>query len=101
VQVEAVRPGNQRQRLGSVAAKLVGRARLAGIVPRGGQTAADLARPCLEPPDVVSLPAVDRDRNRGKHLQRRIRVDAEIRVLLFRQVVSRRDPCIRHVSLSS
>ena len=64
VEVETMRPGDQRERLCRVGAELVGRPRLARIIPRRRQAAAQRSVRILEPADIVSLPAVQRDRNR-------------------------------------
>ena len=70
VQIQAVRAGNERQGLVQVAAQLVGRAGLAGIIAGDGQAAAQLLADCLKPADVVALPAVQRDRDGGQPLER-------------------------------
>jgi hypothetical protein len=98
VQVESMLPRDQRERFRCVGAKLVGRPRLAGIITRRCETATDLLPRRLEPPDVVSLPTVDRDWNSGQRLQRLIRVNPEICVLLFREVIGRLDMLVGHHS---
>ena len=62
VQVEAMPAGNQREGLFRVGAQLLGCARLARIVAGRRQPAAELHPELLEPADVISLPAVQRDR---------------------------------------
>ena len=71
-----------------VAAQLVGRPRLAGIIAGRGEAAAQLAVRLFEPADVVSLPAVEGDRHGGEPLEGRIRVDAEIGVAPLGERVS-------------
>src|SRR5829696_7472795 len=82
VQVEAMRARDQRQRLRRVRAQLVRCSRLARIVAGRGQAAAEFAVRLLEPRDVVSLPAVKRNRHRLQLTLRRVGVHAEIRVAL-------------------
>ena len=78
-------PGIRRERLVEVGAQFVGRARLARVVAGDGQAAADRLAGVLEPADVVALPAVQRDRNPGKPLERPVDVDAQGGVSLLRQ----------------
>ena len=84
VEVQAVRAGQERQRLVQVGPQLVGRAGLAGIVAGDRQAAAELLARVLETADVVPLPAVQRDRDRREPRQGRIDIDAPFRVLLLR-----------------
>ena len=78
-------PGIERQRLVQVGAQLVGRAGLARIIARHRQSAANRFAGVLEAADIVTLPAVQRDRNLGKPLKRPVNIDPEGRVSLFRQ----------------
>ena len=64
VEVQAMRAGQERQRLVQVGPQLVGRAGLAGIMAGDRQAAAQLLARVLETADVVALPAVERDRDR-------------------------------------
>src|SRR5688500_36170 len=82
VQVEAMFSRDQRQRPRRVAAQLVGRARLAGIVARRGEAATELAVRLLESADVVSLPAVERDGHEGEAADGGVGVDAEVGIAL-------------------
>ena len=91
VQVEAVLAGDQREGLVQVGAKFLGRAGLAGIVARDREAAAEFFARVLEAADVVALPAVERDRNRGEPLDGRVGVDAEFGVTFFRGRVGRLD----------
>src|SRR5437773_12100612 len=58
VQVEAMRPRNEGQRLRGVAAELVWSTRLAGIIASRRQAPTQPAVRLIETPDIVSLPAV-------------------------------------------
>ena len=82
VEVEPVRAGDQRQRLVQVGAQLIGRARLARIIARHRQSAADRFAGVLETADIVALPAVQRDRNLGEPLKRPVDIDPQRRVSL-------------------
>jgi hypothetical protein len=61
VQIEAVRARNEGQRFRGIAAELVRGARLAGIIAGRGNASGQRPVRILEPPDVVSLPAMQRD----------------------------------------
>ena len=89
VEVQAMRAGQERQRLVEIGPKLVGRAGLAGIIAGDRQAAADLLAGALEPADVVALPAVERDRDGREPRQGRLDIDAPLRVLLLRLVEGR------------
>src|SRR5258706_8005067 len=82
VQVEAMCAGDERQGLPGIAAELVGRARLARIIAGRRKAPTQLAVRLLESPDVVSLPAVERDGDRREPDESGIGVDAEIGVPL-------------------
>ena len=84
VEVQAMRAGQERQRLVQVGPELVGRAGLAGIMAGDRQAAAELLAGVLESADVVALPAVQRDRDGREPCQGRIDIDAPFRVLLLR-----------------
>ena len=99
VQVEAMFPGNERERLGRVLTQFISGAGFTGIVPGRREAAADLRRRRFESADVVSLPAVNRDRHGRERLQCGVRVDTKVRVLLFSQVVRRLDLLVAHLSL--
>src|SRR6478672_5995667 len=97
VQVEAVRAGDQRQRFSRILPEFVSGSSLAGIVPRRRKTAADLRRRRLEPTHIVSLPAMNGDRNRRQCFQSRVSVNSKIRILLPREVVGRLHLLVGHV----
>ena len=63
VEVEPMRSGDEGERLCGVGAELVGGSRLPRIIPRRRQAAAQPAVRILEPADIVSLPALQRDRH--------------------------------------
>ncbi len=77
-------PGMSDRALSRSDAQLVRRAGLAGIVAGDRQAAADRLAGVLEPADVVALPAMQRDRDRGKPAQGRIDIHAPIGVLFVR-----------------
>ena len=64
VQVQAMLARDQAVDLVEIAAQLVGGARLAGIVARGRDAAAQLAADVLEAAHVIALPAVQAERDR-------------------------------------
>jgi hypothetical protein len=80
VQVESVATGDQRKCLLGVGPQLVGRSRLAGIVPGRRQSAAQSGPQLLEPANVVTLPAVQRDRDAGERSERLLDVDSVLGV---------------------
>ena len=65
VEVQAMRAGQERQRLVQIGSELVGRAGLAGIMAGDRQAAPELLARILEAADVVALPAMERDRDRS------------------------------------
>jgi hypothetical protein len=93
VQIEPMRTGNQRKRLVQVGSQLVRRSRLAGIVSRHRQPAAQLFTGVFEAADVVALPTVERDRNRRESLDGRVGVDAECCVTVLGGRVGRLNRC--------
>ncbi len=82
VEVEAVGAGNQAVGEVEVAAQLVGRARLTGIVAGRRDAAGQLRVGRLEAGDVIALPAVEAQRNAFQCCQRLLRIDAEAGVAL-------------------
>ena len=84
VEVQTMCAGQERQRLVQVGSQLVGCAGLAGITAGDRQAAPQLLATVLETTDVVSLPAVQRDRDCGQLLDGRLDIDAPFRVLFFR-----------------
>jgi len=88
-----MRAGDQRQHLIQVGAQLFRRAGLAGIVAGDRESTAELFAGVLESADVISLPAVERDRNGSEPFDGRVGVDAECRVTLSRGRVGRLDGC--------
>ena len=74
--------GNQRQGHVQVSPQLVGRARLTGIIAGDGQPATDFDSRVLKTSDVVTLPAMQRNRDAGKPFQRFLHIDAQLRVAL-------------------
>ena len=101
VQIEPVPARDEREGFGGIAAELVGSAGLSGIVPRRRQPAANLPPARLEPANIVSLPAVNRDRHHRECLQRPVDIHAKPGVLLPRHVVRALDPSVAHTSLST
>ena len=100
MQVEAMRPGQQRERKRRVRSQVVGGACLARIVSRRRQAAAEPGSELLEAFDVVALPAVQRDRNRGKARERRLAVDAGLAVSISGHSVGAVDSSGHHHYLS-
>ena len=58
VQIETVFAGNQRQRLLGIGAEFLRRARLAGIIAGGDESAAECPAEIFKAAHVVALPAV-------------------------------------------
>jgi len=83
VEVEPMRAGDHCQGVVQVGAQLVGRARLARVIARHRQPAANLFAGVLETADIVTLPAVQRDWNLGQPLKRPVDIDPQRRVSLF------------------
>ena len=83
--------GDQREGLDRVAAKFVGRAGLAGIIARDGQSAAELLAGVFEAADVVALPAMQRNGHGGQSLQGGFGIDAQRGIALFGGLVRRFD----------
>ena len=94
-----MRARNERQRLRGVAAELVGRARLAGIIAGRRKAPTQPAVRLLESPDIVSLPAVERDGNRREPSEGRIGVDADVGVALSGEDVGGFGGLTRHITL--
>jgi len=90
--VHARDTGNERDGLCEIGPDLFRRAGAAGVVARRHDPAA--ADPVLpfEADVVVRLPAVQRDRNAQRFLNRRICIDSKGSVLLLRQLVA----CVSH-----
>ncbi len=65
VQIQAMLARQQAVHLIEIAAQLIGRARLAGIVARGRDAAAEAAVEILEAAHIVALPAVQADAARS------------------------------------
>ena len=70
VKVEPVPARYEGKRLFEIHAEFCRRPCLAGMVSSDGEAAADLLVALLEASDVVALPAVERQRNRGKRVER-------------------------------
>ena len=64
--------GNERERAVQVGAQFAERARLARIVARDGEAAAEFLAALLEAAHVVALPAVHGDRDGGQAGERRL-----------------------------
>ena len=69
VQIEPVRAGNERECFRRVGAQLIRRAGFAGIIPRGHDAAGERPIEILKAAHVITLPAVQRDRDFGKRLE--------------------------------
>src|SRR6476659_2049287 len=61
VQIQPVLAGNQAQRLVQIRTQLVSATRLAGIIARRLNAAAGQPRRALKTPNIITLPAVQRD----------------------------------------
>ena len=95
VQVEAVLAGNEREGLVRVAAEFVGRAGLAGIVARDGQSAAQFLAGIFESAHVVALPAMQRNGHGGQALQSGFGIDPQRGIALLGGLVGRFNRCRR------
>ena len=80
VQVQTMFAGNQRIRFFQIGTEFVRRARLAGMIAGGDQSAAERAAEIFKATHVVALPAVERNRYLREHFQRAVNVHAEIRI---------------------
>ena len=87
MQVEAVAAGNDRKGLLEVAAQLVGRAGLAGVIAGDGEAAAQLLAGVLEAADVVALPAMDGDRDARQLFEGFIGVHAQGGIAFFGKLI--------------
>src|SRR5208283_1089030 len=85
VQVQPGGAGNHRERLVQIKAELVGIAGLARIVPGDRKAAAECFATVLKTADVITLPTVQRDRNRTQLRKGGIDVHAQSRVTLLCQ----------------
>ena len=85
VKVHAVPARDHRQRGLEIGAELFRVASAARVISRHRQTAARWAERCLEAGDVVSLPAVERDRDSGECRDRGVDIDAQGGVLFPRE----------------
>src|SRR5438093_2648575 len=99
VQVETMCARNEGQGPRGVAPELVGSARFTRIVAGRGKPPTQLAVQLLESPDIVSLPAMERDGNRRKPSESCIGVDADVGVLLPGESVGGFDGLTRHITL--
>jgi hypothetical protein len=66
VQIEAVPSWNEPERLFQILTQFVRRPRLARITTSHGEASAEGISAILKTPDVITLPAVEGDRNLGK-----------------------------------
>ena len=85
MQIDAMRAGDQRQRLGQIAAEFIAVASLTGVVPGRGQTAVQLAAAGFESAAIVALPAMDGHRNRRERRNGRVDIDPNGSVLVLGQ----------------
>ena len=69
-----------------IGAEFLRRAGAAEVVAGDGQAAAEFGRGVFEAADVVALPAVERNGNRGETVEGAIGIDAEFGVLFARNV---------------
>ena len=97
VQVQAMAARDQAVCHVQVAAQLVGGARFARIVARGGDTPAQLGVGGLETAHVIALPAVQAERDRGECRHRRLGVHAERGVPFLCQRVGVGDLFVRRL----
>ena len=77
VEVEAMRAGDQGERLVDVGPKLVGGPGSTGISPGDGEAAADRLAEPFEADHVIALPAMERDRDPTEAFEGAIHVHAE------------------------
>ena len=82
VQIQPMRPRDQRKRLVQIGPKLVSASRLTRIAPGDSEPATERLPGVFEPANVVALPAVDGDGNRRELFDRRVHVNAKRRVAL-------------------
>ena len=86
VEVDAMTAGNAGEGCFKIGAEFLRCAGAAEVVAGNGQAAAELGRGVFEAADVVALPAVERNGNRGETLDGAIGIDAEFDVLFARNV---------------
>ena len=87
VKVQAMGSGDEAEGFVEIGAEMIGRARFPGIISGDGEPAAELSAGGFEPADVIALPAMEADRNCAERGQGFFGVDAEVGVLLAREVV--------------
>ena len=85
MQIQPMLSWNERQRGLQVSAKFIGGARLSRISAGHREPAADVDAGILKSADIVTLPAMQRNRNLRKLLHRRMHIDAQIRIPFYRQ----------------
>ncbi len=91
VQVQAVPAGDHAIGRVQVAAQLIARAGLAGVVAGGGDAAAKRLAAVLEAGHVVALPAVQAQRDIRQQIQRPLGIDAQQAIALLCDRVGRLD----------
>ena len=85
VQVESVAAGYKGQRLFEVHAEFRRRSCLPGMVSRDSEASSDLFVSCFETSNVVPLPAMQRECDRGKRAERQVAVNAQTRITFPRK----------------
>src|SRR5438067_11598222 len=82
VQINAMRAGNQAQSFVQIGAQLIDISGFAGIIAGRLNAAPRQSRGAFEATDVVPLPAVDRNADGAKYIQRALGIDTELRIPL-------------------
>ena len=88
MEIEAVLAGNQREGLDRVAAQLIGRAGLAGVIAGDGQPPAQFLACLFKSPHVVALPAMQRNGHGRQTSQGRVSIDPQRGVALLGHLVN-------------
>ncbi len=88
VEVEAVAAGHDRKCLLEVCPQFIGCAGLAGVVAGDGQSAAERLAGVLKAPDIITLPAMDGNRDAVELLEGFVGVHAQGGVAFFGEAIS-------------
>ena len=83
VEIQTLHAGNKGKGFVDVASEFFRCACPSGIVAGGENSAGSASGIRFESPDVIALPAVERDRNGGEFFQCRVGIDADGGIILF------------------
>lgn len=100
VKIEAMPAGNERKRNFKIGTEFRRSACTARIIARGLDPARQIGIGILEAENIVTLPALDRNRNGIQDGQYGVRADALLRKPLSREFVSVPDSLFRHLHLT-